>query len=178
MSIADLNDWLTGSSTSAKFETPGDTITGSIVSAEKRQETDFTTGEPKYFKSGEPINMLVIELQTTLKADADDDGKRTLWARHRMLDAIKKAIRASRSTFEIGGVLTVTYTGDGEPAARGISGPKLYEASYTPAKTAGVNELLNEPAPAAAPAAAPGQIDVSKLDAAQLESLRALGVIQ
>ena len=48
-----------------------------------------------------------------------------------------------------GGVLTVTYTGDGERKAIGFNAPKLYTAAYVPAAQAAVADALGDPAPPA-----------------------------
>ena len=54
-------------------------------------------------------------------SDQFDDGARTLYVRGWMTGAIGDAVRkASAREPQIGGKLTVTYTGDGQPSRPGI----------------------------------------------------------
>jgi hypothetical protein len=72
------NDFLmSGGSTSAKFPTPGTTVTGTICRPpEVQQQRDFTTGEPKFWDDGKPMQQLQVQLQTSEKdmSVPDDDG--------------------------------------------------------------------------------------------------------
>ncbi len=147
------NDFLmSGGSTSAKFPTPGTTVTGVICRPpEVQQQRDFTTGEPKFWDDGKPMQQLQVQLQTTEKdmSVPDDDGVRAVYVKGQMQKAVREAVRkAGASGLEIGGTLTITYTGNGE-AKRGLP-PKLYSASYIPAAAGAANEFLGqgEPAPA------------------------------
>lgn len=141
----DANDFLfAGGAKSAKLDNVGDFITGRIVSAEVRQQTDLVTGAPKTFENGDPMNQLVIVLQTDLRDGDDDDGQRALYAKGgrfevasgkgvALKDAIADAIRAKGGKgLDIGSTLTVQHTGLGV-ARRGQSAPKLYLAKWEPA---------------------------------------------
>ena len=64
-------DLLEGGGKSAKFETVGDTTKGQVVSAESRQQTDYTSGEPLTWDDGNPRMQLVITLATD-ERDPDD----------------------------------------------------------------------------------------------------------
>lgn len=122
-----------GGATSAKFEAPGDTISGTIAEApEVRQQTDIATGDPTFWPSGDPKMQLVVTLQTNLKDDADDDGKRRIYVKGKSLtEAVREAVKKTGARgLETGGTLSVTYTGDGQASQRGFNPPKLYTATY------------------------------------------------
>jgi len=143
MSI-DPNKWLLGSGVpSAKFDTIGKTVAGRITEQpEVRQQTDFDTGGPKTWDNGDPMMQLVVTLATDERDPdiEDDDGTRRLYVKGNMQQAVAAAVRGARSKLEIGGRLSVTYTGDDEPKKRGMSGAKRYTASYTPAADAFLEE--------------------------------------
>lgn len=121
----------------AKFENIGDRYSGRIVGIDKRPQTDLTTGQPKYFKSGDPMMLWVI----TIKPEQGEavalyaKGGRYAAAKgsgESMLSAIGAAVRSSGATsVDVGGMLAVEYTGDGEPKP-GMNAPKLYAAQYQP----------------------------------------------
>lgn len=151
MSADDVNDFLlSGGVTSAKFETPGTTVSGTICRPpEKQQQRDFETGKPKVWEDGTPRWQVVIHLQTdTRDQDVDDDdGIRALYVRGNMLRAVREAVRRAGGRLEEGGELAVIYTGDGERQGVGFP-PKLYSATYVPAAQAAVADALATPAPA------------------------------
>jgi len=74
-------DLLEGGGKSAKFETVGDTTKGQVVSAESRQQTDYTSGEPLTWDDGNPRMQLVITLATDERDpdDPTDDGWVYAW---------------------------------------------------------------------------------------------------
>jgi len=164
MSMTDANDFLMGGGVaSAKFAAIGASVSGTICRPpEIQQQTDFTTGEPKFWEDGKPRQQLQVQLQTTERdPEVDhDDGVRAVYVKGQMQKAVREAVKKSGAKgLEIGGTLTVTYIGDGV-ATRG-SAPKQYTATYIPAASAAANEFLNQgeqpaqasaPAPAAAPA--------------------------
>lgn len=137
----DPNQFLMGGGgKSAKFETPGVTITGTIAAEpEVRQQTEFQTGKLQFWDNGDPMMQLVVKLQTTERDpdDKDDDGIRALYVKGgfkkpTMQKAIADAVRAAGvKGLEIGGTLTVTYTGDGPKEGSGFP-PKYYSATYAP----------------------------------------------
>ena len=135
----------------AKFDSLGDTISGVIVSADSRPQTDIETGETVTWADGTPRMQWVIVLATDLRDPAipDDDGNRTLYAKGgkfsaatgegtSMMEAIRAAAHAAGAkTLEEGGTLTVKHSGLGEKKNKAYSAPKLYKARYeAPAKGA------------------------------------------
>lgn len=124
-----------GGAPSARFEVPGDTITGVIEDMKVTQQTNFTTQEPEVWPNGDPKNQLVITLGQTGQFDPtrdDEDGRRRVYVKGRSLtDAVRNAVQAvGAKGLDLGGRLTVQYTGDGVAEKRGINPPKLYAAAY------------------------------------------------
>ncbi len=161
-----VTDFLSGGGgKSAKFETIGATCVGTITAAETRQQTDPKDGSPKTWDNGDPMMQLVITLQTDQREGDDDDGTRNVYVKGSKKPesqsgtaALIAALKAAGpgTQLEVGGQLAVRYTGDGTPAARGLSAPKHWQMQYkAPAIQTG--GMLDDPAPAAqqAPAAAP-----------------------
>lgn len=129
--------FLMGSTTpSAKFEGIGVTVGGPITTEpELKNQTDFTTGEVLTWKDGSARQQLVVTVQTSLRdpSNPDDDGQRKIYIKGQMQKAVTQAVRASGGKqLDVGGTLNVTYIGDGVPAARGLTAPKEYAATYTP----------------------------------------------
>lgn len=140
----DANEFLM--STGAKafpFENVGDAVTGTIVSMQKRQQTDMQTGKPAYWDNGDPKMMLMVTLQTELQDDDEDDGVRTVYLRGgnhtavsgtgtSSLNAVRDAVKRSKSAAGIqdGATLTLSFTGIGKASSKGFNPPKLYTATY------------------------------------------------
>lgn len=164
-----------GGSASAKFPTIGSTVTGTIAKPPTvSQQTDIKTGKPLTWDNGDPREQLVVTLQTTLRDNPDDDGLRAIYVKGSkkagsmsLHDAVRSAVQASGSKGLVeGGVLTVTYAGDGIASGPGMDAPKQYTATYQPPTGEGflgtqqgvVNTVTGEitqpaqPAPAAASA--------------------------
>lgn len=147
-----------GGSKSAKFDGVGVSVSGVIEDISAKQQTDFTTGEPKSWPNGDPMYQVLVRLQTAEREDFDDDGVRTLYVKGKSLTAaVRDAVRkAGAKGLEVGGTLTVTYTGDGVSERKGINPPKLYEASYVkPDPAAAANQALG-----LADSGVPGQMGV------------------
>lgn len=158
MTTPDPNNWLmSGGTASAKFPTVGTTVSGEIVAPPTvRPQTDLATGKPKTFDNGDPMLQLVVQVQTTERDPqlGDDDGVRAIYVKGQMQQAVKTAVLAAKAKgLEVGGVLSITYTGDGEAKQRGFSAPKLYSATYTAPTAQQAAAFLGTDQPAAAPAA-------------------------
>lgn len=141
----DINDFLFGGGgRAAKFEAIGDMVTGPITDVKLTQQTAMETNEPLTWPDGSPRMQLVVSMQTDTKLDDNDDGIRTVYAKGgkyevasgsgtSMKDAIGDALkRAGAKTIEVGGQLTVAYTGEGKKTNRGFTAPKLWKAKYEP----------------------------------------------
>lgn len=122
---------------SFKFDNIGDTITGVVTSEpSERQQTKFNSTELKFFRNGEKAMMLVINLQTSLRDDNDDDGMRLLYVNKpsNMYDAVRKALRdIGAKQIEPGQTFTVTYTGKGTPFVPTAQPPKAFDVKILPA---------------------------------------------
>lgn len=151
MTTIDPNSLLMGAGgTWAKFEQPGDKVSGEILSVEARQATDLD-GNPKTWDNGDPIMEVVVTLQTDERVDADDDGIRKVSIAGSMKYASKRkatvdAVRAAGAKgLEAGGTFALAYTGEGEATKRGYNPPKLYQAAYkAPAAGVDLGSLLGD----------------------------------
>lgn len=124
---------------SAQFLKPGDSVTGTIVSSELQQQKEFADdekkgvkrGDPKFWDDGKPMNQLRIVLQTTDRDVSydNDTGKRAVYAKGELANAIRDAIKTSGATgLTEGAELGVTFTGK-------AGQKKLYSATYSSAKS-------------------------------------------
>lgn len=155
-----------------KFTNPGDTHTGTITEvSDARQATEFGSNEPAYWdrEKTRPKMQVAVTLDTTERdpQDANDTGKRTLWVVEdgrsgSILSAIRQAVhQAGAGTIDIGGQLTVAFSGF-DPNSKNPANPrKIYTAAYVPPAPAGgmfTNQAPAQPvAPAPAAPAAPAQ---------------------
>ena len=148
-----------------KFTTPGDTHTGTITEVgDARQATEYGSNELAYWdkERTRPKMQVAVTLDTAERdpQDANDTGKRTLWVVEdgrsgSILSAIRQAVhQAGAGTIDIGGQLTVTFSGF-DPNSKNPANPrKIYAASYVPPAPAGGMFTHQEPAqPAVAPVA-------------------------
>lgn len=150
-----------------KFTNPGDTHTGTITEvSDARQATEYGSNELAYWdkERTRPKMQVAVTLDTAERdpQDANDTGKRTLWVVEdgrsgSILSAIRQAVhQAGAGTIDIGGQLTVTFSGF-DPNSKNPANPrKIYAASYVPPAPAGgmfTNQAPAQPAAAPAPAA-------------------------
>lgn len=145
--LRDPDDLLMGSGApSCTFPEIGTVWKGQVLAKETQQQRDFTTGEPKFYDDGNPMQQVCITLQTDARdPERDgDDGVRKLYVRGQMLAAVREAVKAAGApTVEIGGTLAVQYIGDGEPQKRGMNPPKQFKAQYkAPVATVAAGDLL------------------------------------
>ena len=149
-----------------KFTNPGDTHTGTITEvSDARQATEYGSNELAYWdkERTRPKMQVAVTLDTAERdpQDANDTGKRTLWVVEdgrsgSILSAIRQAVhQAGAGTIDIGGQLTVAFSGF-DPNSKNPANPrKIYAASYVPPAPAGgmfTNQAPAQPAAAPAPA--------------------------
>lgn len=184
------------STTTVKFDNVGDTVTGTVVSLAERQSSKLgsTTGELDFWPDGKPKMYYSVILQTALRDDPNDDGKRSVSlsgsrksteqsSLSAVLDAISRA--GGNGNLAVGATLTLTYVGAVPAKTVGLNPRKLYSANYVPAamslggglQSAGTTVApaapLIPPAPVvAAPVAAPAQ----QFSAEQLAAMKAAGM--
>ena len=134
-STNDSAGFFTGGAPAVKFDHPGDSVTGTIVNIEKRQQTDFKTREKLTWDDGTPRFQLATTLRTK-SDDDDDDGLRRVYIKGAMVGAVAKALQDAGERVEdglsVGATLTVVFTGLGE-SRNGLNPPKLFAAKYSPA---------------------------------------------
>ena len=148
-----------------KFTNPGDTHTGTITEvSDARQATEYGSNELAYWdkERTRPKMQVAVTLDTAERdpQDANDTGKRTLWVVEdgrsgSILSAIRQAVhQAGAGTIDIGGQLTVTFSGF-DPNSKNPANPrKVYTAAYVPPAPAGGMFTNQAPAqPVAQPAA-------------------------
>lgn len=112
---------------------------GSILEAAKKPAYEYDPSKPnnrgaqKYWPDGNPVENLWITLQTEVREDQDDDGRRVLVLDSRnKLEAVQEAVRASGADFAKGGVIDIEwYANDTANAKNPDNPPKLYRAQYT-----------------------------------------------
>lgn len=112
--------------TAVNLKNVGDAVAGRIVGFEDYQVNDFSTKQPKFFPSGDPIMGTRVHLETT---PGDEETRVTLWAeKANMIKAIAAAVRqAGKADIEEGADLAVTWTGFNGKA-------KTFSAAYSPAE--------------------------------------------
>lgn len=152
--MSSLDSLLAGGVASYKFEQPGNSVTGTVVSVDVRQATEFGTGKPLTWDDGRPQEQIKVVMQTTLRDDADDDGQRAVFIKGwgQQLKAFRAAVAAAGDKPAPGDEFTATFTGYGERPKQGGYPPKAFE--YRLVKGAGaVNNLIGAPEPQPTPAA-------------------------
>jgi hypothetical protein len=138
------NDFLMGGggAPSAAFPAPGTLVGGTITETPVvQQQRDLKDGSPKFWSDGNPQMQMVVTIQTEQRdpGNPDDDGKRRLFVKGQMKQAVADAVRAAGAPgLQVGGVLEVAYTHDGPVAQRGFNAPKQYKARYTAASAGDV----------------------------------------
>lgn len=155
-----------GKSAFSKESPIGTSITGTVIDVSVQQIRDYMTGELKFWDGERPQQQLAIVLQTDLRTDAEDDGKRSIYIKTWGVwkEKLMEAVRAAGGTklsdvLATGAIFTDTYVHD-KPSKQG-SPTKVHEYRIQPAQ-ANVDAVLGgtvntstgeiSPAPAAAPA--------------------------
>jgi hypothetical protein len=132
-----------GGAPTAKFPTVGSRISGRITAKPTvEQQRDIKSGEKKFWSDGNPMMQLVVTVQTDQRDPQieEDDGKRRVFVKGQLKQVLADAVRSSGARgLEVGGTLTVIYTGDGLASGPGMNPPKQYRAEYT---SAAQTELL------------------------------------
>jgi hypothetical protein len=146
-----------GGGSSSWLPEMGDQISGTIKGIKRVQQTDFTTGEPLFWSNNDPRMQTVVELQTDLSDNSDDDGVRTVWLKGgRNYEAAQgsgtsgevalaeAAKDAGVKVIEEGSELTIRCTGLSKPTTRGYQPAKLYKMKLVPAKASVAVEALDD----------------------------------
>lgn len=182
------SEFLFGGKPSASFDQPGDSVSGTITKPTERvQQKNFDSGELETWPDGQPKYQLIVSLSTDQRdpTDPSDDGERRLFIASKLQrQAIAAAVKkAGASALEVGGKLTVTYTGDGERMIKNgrPSGfpPKLYSATYIrPADVTLTQDAAPQAQSAPAQQAAPAGLDGMNLTPETLAALAQMAAAQ
>ena len=174
----------TGGTRSAfnKDSQPGATVTGTLASdPDVRQATDFQTKQPAFFlKSGKPKFEVVFDLQTDLRDDPDDDGRRSVWVHWWGVqrDALTEAFKQFGRKPHKGDTMTVTFDGyvNVENAPQPAKHYTFRFEAGLPGLTPQSTAATATPAPAGAfgaPAVQGGTLTAQQI--AQIQQLKAVG---
>jgi hypothetical protein len=164
------DDFLMGGGVpSAKFPTIGHTVSGRITERPTvEQQRNYEDDKPKFWDDGKPMMQLVVTFATSERdpENPEDDGTRRLYVKGYMKNAVASAVRAAGARgLEVGGILSITYSGDGEKKNPKFNAPKLFTAQYVPAAAAELHTpdpvasqpvVQQQPASTATPSAVPG----------------------
>ncbi|MDF7641743.1 hypothetical protein PT279_09120 [Bifidobacterium sp. ESL0784] len=146
--LSGLDDLLSGSGAKAFFgrdSQPGSTVTGTLELIETQQVRDFNTQQPAFWNDGKPQQEIHMVIQTTLRDDEDDDGRRSLYVKGwgGQLKAFREAMRNAgiKKAPKPGDTITETYVG-ADPQSKNPAMPaKLYSFVIQPANSP--DTLLN-----------------------------------
>lgn len=187
MSTGILDDLLVGSRPKNPFGNDandqmapiGTTVTGTILDVERKQATDPANNTPQTWDDGNPKMQGIITLQTTLREDAEDDGRRTVYIKMWGLQkqALMAASQAAGGGPAIGDTFTATFTGLGKKTNPAFNAPKIYEYKLvkgSPLATDLDTPAASTPAPASAPA--PVSAGLGEAQKAQIAKLVAVGL--
>lgn len=175
--FADIDSALHGGSKSFfnQYSEPGDTVTGTIAKVDVKQVTNYKTKELEFFPSGDPKKQVILTLQTSLREDADDDGKRSvyipLWGGKKaaLADAMRAAgMKEASTALALGNTFTARFVGEERKHGKdGSYTEKIYEYAIQAASTAALNEAMAPAAPVAPAAPAPAPQPAAPAPAAQ-----------
>jgi hypothetical protein len=155
----DANAFLmAGGVPSAKFDTIGTVVSGTITTDPDVRQQTALDGTPLVWDNGEPRREVVVTIDTghTDPSIPNDDGARRLYIKGNLLAAVRQAIRdAGAPGLAVGGRLDVKFTGEEPPRQRGWNPTKLYAARYVPPAASQADVWDTPPAAATAPAPRP-----------------------
>lgn len=134
----------------------GDKVAGFIIGdPQKKPEIDQNTGLQKTFtKTGDPKWLWVVPIQTELREDVTDDGRRSLWLAWKSLDAFTNAVRDGwhqarrdgKPKPEYGGYIEFEVVGI-VPTGFGSTKSRNWKATYVPPSAPPAAAEMMESAP-------------------------------
>src|SRR5690554_2646854 len=124
--MMDANQLLMGSGIKSikwKDHQIGHTVIGTICEPPKvEQMKKYQSDELDFWPSGDPKMQIIVTLQTGLRDDGEDDGRRRLYIEFWMMSPVRDAVKAAGAKgLEVGGRLAIRWvsgTGQGEGNAR------------------------------------------------------------
>ncbi|QBS43574.1 hypothetical protein [Nocardia sp. CS682] len=117
----------------------GTEVSGFIIRIEEEQEKDWVTKKPAFDRrTGAPMMVPVLILQTDGTTRRVGPGLRKLWMRSGIRDAILEAILdVGAREPAVDAFLRISFSSVGAPANVNFRPPKYYTATYTPPETCG-----------------------------------------
>jgi hypothetical protein len=110
---------------------------GEVLEASKKPAYEYDPSKPgnrgpqKFWPDGNPVENLWITLQTNVRVDQEDDGRRILVLDSKnKLEAVQNAVREAGVSFEKGGRLAIEWYGLDPNGKNPDNPPKLYRARY------------------------------------------------
>lgn len=151
---------MSGGIKAEKYDHIGAVVGGTILSAKEDYEYEMELQNGKWVRNGEirkwknsnePKKQLVITVQTELREDPNDDGRRLMFLDSYRIPALREAVKASGGKgLAIGATIAKRWdSGSGEPGD-----PKVYSVGYT-APATGAESMMSAPAAPTTPPAAP-----------------------
>lgn len=87
---------------------------GQVISKRETAQTDYDSGQIRMskYRAGEPLKQLVIEVQTSMRSDPQDDGRRNIAIKSGLTKAARLAFEAAGDNdIQIGGWFYCSKTG-------------------------------------------------------------------
>lgn len=110
---------------------------GVVEEATKKPAFEYDPSKPnnrgaqKFWPDGNPVENVWVTLQTNVRTDQDDDGRRVLVLDSKnKLEAVQAAVRESGASFAKGGRLSIEWYGNDPQGKNPDNPPKLYRARY------------------------------------------------
>lgn len=110
---------------------------GVVEEATKKPAFEYDPSKPnnrgaqKFWADGNPVENVWITLQTSVRNDQEDDGRRVLVLDSKnKLEAVQVAVRESGASFAKGGHLSIEWYGNDPNGKNPDNPPKLYRARY------------------------------------------------
>lgn len=110
---------------------------GVVEEATKKPAFEYDPSKPnnrgaqKFWADGNPVENVWITLQTNVRNDQEDDGRRVLVLDSKnKLEAVQAAVRESGASFAKGGRLSIEWYGNDPNGKNPDNPPKLYRARY------------------------------------------------
>ncbi len=171
-----FDDILAGGSgvPAAKFKEHGDKVSGALVGKDTQHKAKFNPSDPsdkselQYFKSGDPVLELILDLQTEERKDSDDNGVRRVYVPFQMQQALQQAVSdagiknaAGKPHLPLGAHVDITHT-HSVPSKGGGSPRKEYKVVVSGAADKLVEKPKNGVAKTAVEADAPALTEQTK----------------
>jgi hypothetical protein len=147
---------------------------GQIISKTISNQTDLATRQPKKWDDGSARKQMQVLLQTSERADPQDNGQRQLFIKGDMPRATREAFQAAgKQDLEIGGWLYMAWVDDEQPKTPGFNPKKVYKAVYAPAGSPDPMAGQQPYRPASVPAPAPAPVPQPSASADQFAAYAA-----